>query len=78
MKKTIKVDDINSSGIRAQAIKDGLADIEMLATSGNGSARITVYRFGEVRVAVTNGDPVWEESDPEAFDELLAEYGITL
>lgn len=75
---TIKTSDIKSAGIRAQAQKDGIAEITQLAAAGAGDEKITVYQFGEVRVAATNGDPVWEESDPEAFDELLAEAGITL
>lgn len=31
---------------------------------------------GGVRVADTNGDPIWEEGDPLGFAALLEEYGL--
>ena len=44
----------------------------------SGDARVVVYFLNGVRVAATNGDPIWEESDLAAFAELLASQGITL
>lgn len=77
--KTLLVSDINSAGIRAQARKDNISTVTELADNGKtGDARVTVYRFGDVRVADTNGDPVWEESDPAAFAELMESEGINL
>jgi len=34
--------------------------------------------FETVVVASTNGDPIWMESDPEAFAEMMAAEGIEL
>lgn len=75
----INVNEINSAGIRNEARRDGITFIEELGNNGKtGDARITVYKVGSVRVADTNGDPVWEESDSEAFAELLTSEGISL
>jgi hypothetical protein len=48
----------------------------LLADAGRGDDRVTIYQIGCVRVANTNGDPVWEEADPCEFAELLAFAGI--
>ena len=40
--------------------------------------RVLVFYLQGVRVAATNGDPVWEESDAAAFAELMATEGIEL
>lgn len=75
----INVEDINSIGIAAEARKAGISTVTKLGDNGkSGDDRVTVYRFGDVRVADTNGDPVWEESDHAAFAELLASEGISL
>jgi hypothetical protein len=74
----ISIEDINSNGIKTQAKIDGITEVELLATSGTGDQKITVYQFGPVRVADTNGDPVWEESDPCGFADLMEEAGINL
>jgi hypothetical protein len=39
---------------------------------------VTVYQLGDMRVADTNGDPIWEEQDHAAFAELLESEGIKL
>jgi hypothetical protein len=31
---------------------------------------------GEIRVANTNGDPIWEDEDPAAFHALASECGV--
>lgn len=67
----IKTQDLNSAGIRAQAEKDGITEVTLLTQAGEGDSKITIYQFGDVRVADTNGDPVWEDSDPEGFTQLL-------
>ena len=75
----ISIDDINSGGIAVEACKAGISTVTKLSGNGkSGDARITVYQFGDVRVADTNGDPVWEESDHVAFAELLESEGIAL
>lgn len=75
---TIQISDINSSGIEAQGKIDGITEVTLLATSGEGDGKITVYQFGDMRVMTTNGDPIWEESDPCGFAEMLEEAGIEL
>ena len=57
--------------LKAQAAKDGISEVTILGSAGEADNRITAYQFGDVRVIDTNGDPVWEEQDPEAFGELL-------
>lgn len=77
--QTIDINDINSAGIVAAARKAGISTITRLGDNGkSGDARVTVYRLGDVRVAETNGDPAWEESDSAAFAELLELEGINL
>jgi hypothetical protein len=46
-------------------------DAHLLACSGTGNDRVIIYQIGYDRVAETNGDPVWEESDPCGFADLL-------
>ena len=72
----VQVEDVNSRGIEIECEKLGLTEIELLATDGNGDNRIRVFQVGPVRVMDTNADPVWEESDPQGFAEVLEERGI--
>ena len=75
----LSLDNINSTGIRNAARKDGITSIERLGDNGKqGDAEVVIYRLGEVRVAATNGDPVWEESDLALFAELIESEGIVL
>ena len=75
----LSIDDINSTGIRIAARKDGITSIERLGDNRkHGDAKVVIYRLGVVRVAETNGDPVWEESDPTGFAELLESEGIAI
>jgi len=75
----MNIDQINSIGIAIAARESGITSATVLGTNGkSGDARITVYQIGDVRVADTNGDPVWEESDRAAFAELLDCEGISL
>ena len=75
----INVEDINSIGIAVEARKAGISTVTKLGDNGkSGDASVTVYQLGDVRVADTNGDPVWEESDSAAFAELLESEGINL
>lgn len=71
--KTIKIEDINSAGIQAQARKEGITEVRLVGSNGErGDANITVYQFGGTKVANTNGDPIWEESvAPEDWAELM-------
>ena len=52
---------------------------ELIGTNGKqGDARVIVFSLRGVRVAATNGDPAWEESDAAAFAELIESEGIEL
>lgn len=52
--------------------------VEVANNGKQGDHRIVIWRnpVTGVRYAETNGDPIWEESDTEAFREVLAECGI--
>lgn len=78
MKTMMKVEDTNSRGIEIECKKMGLTEIELLATDGFGDNRIRVFQVGTGRVMDTNGDPVWEEVEPQGFAEMLEERGIEL
>ena len=68
----IKIEDINSAGIQAQARKEGITELRLIGDNGErGDAKITVYWFGGTKVANTNADPIWEDQDPEAWAELM-------
>jgi hypothetical protein len=75
----ISIEDINSIDIAVEARKAGITTVTKLGDNGKtGDARVTVYRLGDVRVADTNGDPVWEEQCRVTFAELLESEGIAL
>ena len=77
--ETINIENLNSTGIVAEARKAGISTVTKLGDNGkSGDARVTIYQLGDVRVADTNGDPVWEESDSATFAELLESEGISL
>ena len=66
-----------SLGIAAEMTAKDRA--ERLGDNGKtGDQLVIVWRVRGVRVASTNGDPVWEESDLAEFAELLESEGITL
>src|SRR5512137_1814073 len=72
----ISIDDISSIGIRYEMRKHGISEIELLGEYGTGDARVGVYEFPNgTRVASSNGDPIWEEADLQAFANLLREIG---
>lgn len=75
----MRIEDCKSIGIRIEMEKSGLTEIEMIGDNGKlGDQRIEIYQVGAVRVANTNGDPIWEEQDFVAFAELLESEGIQL
>jgi hypothetical protein len=70
--KTIQISEINSANIQAQGKIDGITEVELIGTNGKtGDEKTTAYWFGGVRVIDTNGDPIWEEQDPEAFAAMI-------
>ena len=76
----IKIENINSAGIQAQAKINGITEVTHLGTfdhpdhPGSNDWQIRVFDFGGVKVADTNADPVWEESDPTAWADMMEEY----
>ena len=81
MNKTIE--EINNSGIVAEMEKLGLEKLEFLGKHqhpeypDSNDHAIELYQFpAGGRVAATNGDPIWEESDEANFRDLLGEYEI--
>ena len=44
----------------------------------NGDAIVLVYNVDGALVALTNGDPVWQDSDPCGFEDLLNDEGINI
>ena len=74
--KTIKIEELESIGIKSEAAEMGVNTLTLLGETGSGDERLRVYECGAVRVAETNGDPIWEEADPHAFQEILEKCGI--
>lgn len=75
----INIEDIKSGGIAYEARKAGITTAILLGDNGkSGDARVTIYQIGEVRVANTNGDPVWEEQCRATFADLLESEGIDI
>ena len=75
----IRIEDINSIGIAHEARKAGITTVTLLGDNGkSGDARVAVFQLGEVRVAETNGDPVWEEQCRATFADLLESEGICI
>ena len=76
---TISIEDINSIGIAVEARKAGITTVTKLGDNGKtGDARVTIYQLGDVRVADTNGDPVWEEQCRATFADFLESEGIDI
>ena len=71
------ITDINSHGIISECAKMGITHIELLAEghsdgdTNNTDSRVRFYEVGCVRVADTNGDPIWEEANEAIFAELI-------
>lgn len=82
--KSISTNELEtiSSGIAGTARKMNLAEVEIsdrIWPVGDDASRaddaIRLVNYGAFRAAITNGDPVFEESDPAGFGDLLAAYG---
>ena len=70
----ISINEINSAALQSQGKIDAITEVTLIGTNGkSGDDNATAYYFGGVRVIDTNGDPIWEESDPEAFAALMEE-----
>lgn len=82
---TINISDYNSIGIVEEAQRLGVETMKFIGSGhsdGNEQNCNSVVNFFElsngVRVAETNGDPVWEEADREQFAGLAVSCGVTL
>lgn len=76
-----------SLGIAAEIRRFGVTDVHLLGSGevqGDVNSRCTFFllvggKAGHgVRVASTNGDPVWEEEDAGAFAWLAEQCGVDL
>lgn len=84
----IEISEFNSAGIRAEAKRLGITHMRRLGGghAGGGDRADDYVGFyalphqsgWEFRVANTNGDPVWEEEDMQAFAELAESCGVEL
>ena len=84
MKTLIQITDINSNGIVSECEKMGIESIELLAEGhsdgdeNNPNSKVLFYMVGCVRVADTNGDPIWEEDDFATFAEMIKACEVDL
>ncbi len=85
----IEIAEFNSSGIRAEAKKAGITHMRKIGggfVEGHeneadwyvGFYAIPHPKYGDFRVANTNGDPVWEENDAQAFADLAEQCGVEI
>lgn len=82
----ICIEELNSSGIEAEMRSQGLNEIKFLGSYlplkqhpnvCDADARIWIYEFpNRYKVADTNGDPIWEAEDLQAWEEVMADYGV--
>lgn len=89
MKYDIEIAEFNSAGIRAEAKIHGITHMREIVGGyiegheGEADWYVGFYALlhpkgWEFRVADTNADPVWEESDAEEFANLAAQCGVDL
>lgn len=61
----------HSVGIACEMKEGQIA--ELTADNGEfGDNRLEIWEIGGFRVANTNGDPIWQEAEPESFAAALA------
>lgn len=61
------------NGIATDAIKHGYTPKFICSNGMPGDAELCLWDCDGARVISTNGDPVWEDSDPEGFAALMEE-----
>ena len=87
-KYEILIEYYNSSCIRAIARQAGIKRMRLIGSGylpgheDQPDYRITFlalpHQGYEMLVADTNGDPIWEDEDPQYFAELAESVGVTL
>jgi hypothetical protein len=79
MATIVKTEDIRGTEIQEMACEESIEQVILLAETGEGDQRITVYDYSDgILVANTNGGAVWREVDPNGFADLCREAGIYL
>lgn len=59
--------------MKSLSIRAAVADKAVkLAECGEGDNRVVIWDLGFDLVAETNGDPVWQQSHPEEFLQIIA------
>ena len=80
----VSIDSVNSLAIQAEYRQAHCRHAEYLGSFQHpqhlDSADWTIHLYSvcEALVFATNGDPVWQQFNHEAFDSLLDTYGIDL
>lgn len=78
----IKIKDINSAEIQSEMKRQGIEKIKYIGKfwhpehSDSNDYAIEIYEYKGMKVAATNGNPIWEESDFEIWEEMMVIYGI--
>ena len=86
---SIEIANFNSADIRAEARALGITHMRAIGVGcpegreDQADYRVDFYALPhpdgyEFRVANTNGDPVWDEADPQAFADLAESCGVAL
>jgi len=80
----ISIDSVNSLAIQSEYRHAHCRHAEYLGSFQHpqhlNSADWTLHLYSvcDALVFATNGDPIWQQGDHEAFDSLLEIYGIDL
>ena len=80
----ISIDSVQSVSIRNEYLAAHCNHAEFFGTfrhpehSENRDWCISLYSVCDELVFETNGDPVWEVTNPSEFAALVAEYGISI
>jgi hypothetical protein len=80
----IPIDCITSVGIRNEMHRDSYQFAEFFGRFSHPlhpdsrDAEVKLYRAADSLVFETNGDPIWQDCTPDAFDAAVQEYGINL
>lgn len=83
----VEIAEYNSADIRYEGAQVGATHMRLIGEGyhlGRQEADAKVRFFaipgphGEFRVADTNGDPVWENNDPQGFAELAESCGVEI
>ena len=79
--RTILIEEITSQGIQLEMKSCGVTEAQLLnEVYLNSGEWIRFFEFetpvGVCKVAETNGDPVWQENEPQEFQALMEECGV--